>query len=303
VVNPASRRGDRIRVAAERAFRQAGVTCDVAVTERPGHAAEIVRQAATAHDAVFVLGGDGTVMEAVTALAGTQQPIGVLPGGTGNLIAGALSIPTRIPRAVRALLAGAHQRVDLARFSTGAYFAFAAGVGIDASMIATTPRISKRRWGVLAYVLTAWRAALRREEFELIATVDGRQLRTRASLAMVANSGSLFGGLFRIGPDISAHDGSLDLCVFSPSSAIDLFVIVWRVFRKDFRPHARMCFFKAKRIRIDSNPRRSVQADGELVGTTPVEIEVAPLAATFLVPQTTPDRPQAADISLSRQRE
>jgi diacylglycerol kinase (ATP) len=285
VVNPGSRRGRRRRPAAEAALRAAGLHCEVAETERGRHASDIVRHRASSFDAVFVLGGDGTVMQCVGALAGTERPVGVLPGGTGNLIAGALGIPANVTRAVRALMSGQSRRLDLARLGSGAYFAFAAGLGIDASMVAAAGRASKRRWGMLAYVLTAANAAFRREDFDLVATVDGRELRTRASLAMVANAGALFRGLFVVGPDVSADDGTLDLCVFSPTSATDVVGIAWRILRKDFRPHPRMRFLKGKRICLASDPPRSFQADGDIIGMTPVEIDVAPLAATFLVPR------------------
>jgi diacylglycerol kinase family enzyme len=256
------------------------------ITERAGHASEIVRQAGLDHDAVFVLGGDGTVMEVVSVLAGTDRPVGVLPGGTGNLLAGALGIPASVPRSVQALLAGDVQRIDLARFSTGEYFAVAAGLGIDAAMVAATEATAwKRRFGLAAYVWTAARAALQRDEFDLRAEVDGSLVSVRATLAMVANSGTLFRGLMLLGPDISTHDGTLDLCVFSPSSALDVFGIIWRVMRKDFRPHPGMRFWKGKRIRLVSVPPRAVQADGELVGVTPVEIDVAPGAASLLIPR------------------
>ena len=296
IVNPAARRGTRSRQAVERVFREAGVALEVLLTERPGHATELVRQAGIAHDAVFVLGGDGTVMETVSALAYSNRPVGVLPGGTGNLIAGVLGIPSRIPRAVRALLAGTFQPWDLARFESAnrdggagkrGYFAFAAGLGIDVSMITATSSIWKRRLGVAAYVFNAALAALRRDELDLTATVDGTELQFPAALAMVVNSGSLFGGSFLIGPGISANDGTLDLCVFSPKSAMDVFRIAWRVWRKDFRPppHPRMRYLKGRRIRLVSEPPREVQADGTIIGWSPIDIDIAPLAATFLLPR------------------
>ncbi len=285
MVNPASRRGARLLHTAEGAFRTAGVAYHVLTTGKPGHALESVRDAASGWDAVFVLGGDGTVMEVVGALAGTGIPVGVLPGGTGNLIAGSLGVPSRVDRAVRALLAGECRRVDLGRFESGVYFAFAAGLGIDATMIASTGAGHKRRWGVLAYFLSAGTAALRRPEFNLTAVVDGTEVRVPAILAMVANAGSLFGGRLLLGPGISAHDGMLDLCVLSPRTTRDVLGIAWRVVRKDFRPHPCMRFLKGKRFCLASEPPQAVQADGELVAVTPVVIEVAPLAATFLVPR------------------
>jgi hypothetical protein len=85
---------------------------------------------------VFALGGDGTVMEVAGALSGGDTPIGVLAGGTGNLIARALGIPLSVKRAVPALLDGGELRIDLGRFDSGRRFAIAAGVGIDAAMVA-----------------------------------------------------------------------------------------------------------------------------------------------------------------------
>ncbi|HEX7123122.1 MAG TPA: acylglycerol kinase family protein, partial [Gemmatimonadaceae bacterium] len=91
IVNPASRRGMRGRDRVRQAFEDSGVRCDETVTSHPGHAAELAVQGDA--DAVFVLGGDGTVMEVVGALADTGKPVGVLPGGTGNLVARMLGVP------------------------------------------------------------------------------------------------------------------------------------------------------------------------------------------------------------------
>src|SRR2546423_11931791 len=82
IVNPASRRGDRVRRRALKAFVDAGVDCDVMPTEAPGHAAVIAKAHAHKYDAVFALGGDGTVMEVLGALAPHGPPVGVLAGCT-----------------------------------------------------------------------------------------------------------------------------------------------------------------------------------------------------------------------------
>ena len=87
IVNPASRRGARIRAKALKAFADAGVACDVMPTEAPGHAAILAKTHAHKYDAVFTLGGDGTVMEVLSALAHQGPPLGVLAGGTANVVA------------------------------------------------------------------------------------------------------------------------------------------------------------------------------------------------------------------------
>src|SRR4029453_8366580 len=133
-------------------------------------AGEVAGARATDFDVVFALGGDGTVMEVAGALAGTGRPIGVLAGGTGNLLARALGIPLRIRDAVPALIKGKELLIDLGRLDSGRRFAIAAGVGIDAQMVAETPSWLKRRLGVVAYTIMGTRATLRavfrREFFE-----------------------------------------------------------------------------------------------------------------------------------------
>lgn len=283
-MNPGSRRGARYHPHVDRIVRAADVACDVIVSKRPGHLAELVRQIDGAVDAVFVLGGDGTVMEVVSALAGTRVPVGVLPGGTGNLIAGALGVPRGVARATRVLLRGQPRQYDLGRLGRGRYFAFAAGVGIDATMVMETSPGFKRRLGQLAYTLTAVRSALRRDVFHLVATIDGTEVRERATLAMVANFGTLFGNVVQFAPDVAPDDGRFTLCVFAPRGTADVLGITWRLLRRDFRPHPAMRFVPGTSIRLSCDPPHAVQADGDLVGTTPLEITVAPLAATFLVP-------------------
>lgn len=289
IVNPASRRGRRLAGRATRAFAGHGVECDVALTERAGHAAEIAQARAAAYDAVFTLGGDGTVMEVAGVLANSGQPIGVLAAGTGNLLARAVGIPLRVGKAVRTLLEGDLLQIDLGRLSTGQRFSVAAGAGIDASMVAETPRWLKRRLGVLAYTIIATRAALRavlrREYFRVRLTVDGTECEERpAAAVIVANFGAVLNERIAFGPGIHHDDGVLDACIFSPRHLGDAFRIMWRLLRKDFRTDPCLYYRSGRTMHIETDPPQRFQADGELLGMTPVDIVVEPLAARFLVP-------------------
>lgn len=289
IANPASRRGRRFADRAVRTFAARGVACDLVLTERAGHAAEIATERAAGYDAVFTVGGDGTAMEVAGALANSGQRIGVLAAGTGNLLARAVGIPLEVHRAVRALLDGDLQQVDLGRLSTGHRFAIAAGAGIDASMVAETPRWLKRRLGVLAYTIIATRAALRavlrRDFFRVRLTVDGTVCEERpAAAVIVANFGAVLNERITFGPGIHQDDGVLDACIFSPRHLGDAFRIMWRVLRKDFRTDPCLYYRSGRTIRIETDPPQRFQADGELLGMTPVDIVVEPRAAHFLVP-------------------
>lgn len=300
IANPASRLGQRRLPRARAALERAGIQCDVAFTERPGHAAELVRSRAAGCDAVFTLGGDGTAMEAAGALAETMLPLGVLAGGTGNLLARALGIPLDPKRAVPSLLAGEELRIDLGRIvssETPRYFAVAAGVGIDSSMVAETPSWLKRRLGVLAYTITATRAALRavvrKEFFRVRLTVDGEVFEADAAAVMIANFGAVLSDRITFGPGIRFDDGVLDACLYSPKNLSDALRIMWRLLRKNFASDEAMLYCSGRHIRVETEPPRLSQADGELLGMTPIEIRVAPRAVRLLVPRQ-PDRPSAA---------
>ena len=288
IANPASRRGARLEQAAISAFRMAGATCDVCRTERAGHAGDIATARGRDYDMVFTLGGDGTAMEVAGALAWSAIPLGVLAGGTGNLLGRALGIPRSVAQAVPALLDGTVRQIDLG-VVLGRRFAVAAGVGIDAAMVQETPNWMKRRLGVLAYTLIATRAALRavvrRRSFHVRVEVDGEAIERRAAAVLFANFGAILEDRIAFGPDIVVDDGVLDCCIFSPTNLGDALRIMWRVTRRDFRPDPAILYKKGTHFRLTTNPVQMIQADGELLGPTPADITVEPLAAHLLVPR------------------
>ena len=288
IANPASRRGKGLVARAAAAFARAGMTCDVVLTEYPGHAAEIATARHADYDAVFSLGGDGTAMEIASALAGTGKRIGALPGGTGNLLARALHIPLGIDRAVTSLLAGHERQIDLGQFADGRRFAVAAGIGIDVSMVRATPAWMKRYFGVVAYAvmgtIAALRIVLRRDRIHARVTVDGVTETHDVTSILVANFGALLSDRITLGPAISSDDGLLDVCAFAPGSIFEAASVMWRLVRRDFSPHPGMSYRRGSTIRIETDPPCEAQADGELIGPTPLDISVQPLCVRLLVP-------------------
>lgn len=288
IANPASRRGRGQLAAARRAFAGSGVECDVVLTEYPGHAAEIAAARHDGYDAVFSLGGDGTAMEVASALADTGYLVGALPGGTGNLLARALHTPLRMDRAVETLLRGAERRIDLGRLGDGRRFAVAAGIGIDVSMVEQTPAWMKRVFGVAAYAvmgsIAAMRILLRRHRIRATVTIDGVTETREVTTILVANFGALLSDRITLGPEIQSDDGLLDVCLFDPHSVFDAIRIMWRLLRRDFSEHPAMSYRRGARIRIETTPPCAAQADGELIGMTPLDIVVEPLSVRLLVP-------------------
>ena len=141
-------------------------------------------------------------------------------------------------------------------------------------MIANTPPPWKRRFGVLAYAVTAGQGVLRHHSFQVRATVDGRVFERAAAAVMVANFGTVLNRLFTLGPGIRQDDGLLDLCLFSPESAEQAVRITWRLFRGDFRDVPYMLWVQGRHIRVETDPPQLAQADGELLPAGPLDVRV-----------------------------
>jgi len=286
IVNPASRRGARLRDKALKAFADAGVACDAMPTEAPGHAAVLAKTHAHKYHAVFTLGGDGTVMEVLSVLAHQGPPLGVLAGGTGNVVARTLGIPLNPSRAVPLLLNGDEATVDLGRLGDGRRFAIGVGVGLDATMISEAPARLKRRFGFMAYVIGGYKAVLRNRKFQLKLTVDGAVFQQTASAILVANFGAVLNDLVSFGDGILYDDGLLNACVFSPNNLWDALRILWRMVRKDFRADPCLFYKSGREFRIETTPEMPAQADGELLlPGTPISVSVDPLAGCLLIPK------------------
>lgn len=284
ISNPASRGDARRQAAAVRELARANIETDTVATEYAGHAAAIAADRGSFYDAVFTLGGDGTAMDVIGALAGKGPPVGILPGGTGNLLARSLGIPLRVTAAVRALCNGREARIDLGQLRDGRVFGIGAGVGVDATMIQETPVLWKRRLGVLSYVIVGVRSLLRFDAFRVAGTVDGVPFETRASAVLVANFGTMFRHLLTLGDGIVHDDGVLNVCIFSPATHADAARITYKMMRRDFSPDPCMSYLSGREIEISTDPPRAAQADGELAGFTPISVRVLPGAGRLLLP-------------------
>jgi diacylglycerol kinase (ATP) len=297
ITNPASRRGFPLHEPARHALRDAGILCDAVLTEQAGHAAMLAKTLAHQYDLVFTLGGDGTAMEVIGALAPNGPPVGILPGGTGNLLARALGIPLTVRRAISALLAGAITHIDLGRLVEQGQgggespvpilqrrFAIGVGVGIDATMIAETSAQWKRRVGIAAYVAVAARAILRQDRFAVKVTTADRVIERTASAVLIANFGSLLNNLITLGDGIRYDDGILNACIFDPRTLGDAIRIMRRLLLRDFRHDPAMSYLAGDLITVETDPPRIAQADGDIIGTSPFSVVTEPFAGCIIIP-------------------
>ena len=261
-------------------------------TARPGEATELARQAAEQElDAVFVVGGDGTINEIINGLAGSAVALGVLPGGTGNVWAKEMGLPTRSPlhlsplvESVRALVPGATRRIDLGK-ANGRFFLQWGGIGLDAEVTyAMEPRTRRqRRLGALAYIVAGLTAAANMAGTRTRIWIDEELIYRRTILIVISNS-QLYGGKVRIATDARLDDGMLDLNVFAGTGFGSSIRAALGVITGLHIHDPRHSFYRGSTIRVETEKPMATHLDGEPFGTTPLECEVVPRALSVLIP-------------------
>lgn len=297
ILNPAAGQGNarRMRRQIGGAFAVHGASIDLVETEASGDAERLARQAVEAgYRAVAVCGGDGTIAEAVTGLAGSGVPLGIIPVGTANLVAASLGLPPSIEKSVEVIVNGNASPMDVGQLEDGRHFALIAGAGWDAELMRTATRELKDRLGFGAYVLAGLRQAATPPTAHFRLTVDGEEIEVSAATVLVANVGRIFHSVlpldFEIAPATSTSDGKFDVCIFAPRTLTDVAAVLWKVASKRFMGDQRMIYLQAREIRIEAEPPIITQVDGDVAGKTPLVARVVAGGVNVLTPPPTAGR-------------
>lgn len=287
------RRGRKIGTVVQQTQRRleaAGWTVEAAFVERKKelrHAAQ--RAVSDKFDVVVAVGGDGAVLQVVQVLAETDVALGIVPMGTGNVLAGNLGIPHQVERAGETLLNGSRRRIDLGRLTIAGkrkYFAVACGIGFDAEVMKGTAKVHKLRWGKLAYLASAVRKSRNMRNASHAIELDGKPSAMDAAQVFIANFGKMGAGI-QPRLQVAADDGLLDVMVVRASGPIPGLLAGWEALRQNElgKSSAGHVFrAKARKVKVSSTALRLVEIDGSVVGTTPVKATIRPGALTVIVP-------------------
>ena len=296
IANPASARGrgrDRW-LSVEHRLRAQGISLQIHETTRPGQGEQVTRQALdSGHRRILVAGGDGTVHEAVngimsSGIADTRAvTLAVAPVGTGNDWSRSLGVPADPPGIARMLTGGQTMLHDVGLLEfPGApqpsqrWFINVAGAGYDAHVITKLPaRVPSR----LAYLkgAVAGLASYRSPQFRIAA--DETVIEDRLLLAFVAN-GQFCGNRMHVAPDARLDDGLLDLVTVRNLPFLSVLLKLGKLYRGSIIGDPAVRHLRSRRIRIDAAPAAKVEADGQLLGSTPVDCSVWPAVLRVAVP-------------------
>lgn len=295
IVNPTKFDGDTTGVRAEieamvAAFHGSPPVWAETTEDDPGHGQTRAALEAGA-GVVCALGGDGTVRAVAQELARAESdvPLGLLPGGTGNLLARNLDVPhADLAEAVKVAWTGEERRIDIGWLTIDGgdreAFVVMAGVGFDAAVMDDAPEGLKARVGWAAYVVAAARN-LRGEPFSVTVTVDDVAQEHEARMVVVGNCGALQGGI-DLAPDAQIDDGVLDAVVLTPSSMAQWAAVAKDVALKKADDESDVvCRARGRRVDVTVAPPQLVEVDGDVLGEgSHLVIEVQPLALSVKVP-------------------
>ena len=220
-------------------------------------------------EVVAVAGGDGTVRTVCAELAGTGVPVGIIPTGTGNLLARNLGLPLPVDAAVAVVLNGDDRAIDMVRIEGDdlpeEHFVVMAGLGLDAAIMAGAPEAIKAKVGWPAYVLAALRH-VRYPAVRMDISVDDAPVeRFRARTVVIGNVGNLQAGIPLL-PAAAFDDGRLDVVVIAPHRSLGWFALAWRVMLRRPRTDERLARMTGRRVVVQAAHPTPRQLDGDIVG-------------------------------------
>ncbi|MBK7722073.1 MAG: diacylglycerol kinase family lipid kinase [Austwickia sp.] len=257
-----------------------------------GQAEEAVREGV---DLVCPLGGDGTVRAVAAALVDTTTPLGLLPGGTGNLLARNLDLPVdSLEEAMLIALNGQDRRIDVGTVNVTVpnetqtkpkdyIFLIVAGIGFDAEVMADAPEELKAQVGWAAYVVSGMKKLNGRRFGVDLRVDDGPVEHRRVRTLMVGNCGRLQGGVELL-PDAELDDGLLDTVILAPQGVVGWAAVTARIVTKTRSGHKRVAHRQCRTIDLFLDSGQELQLDGDPIGPAHVlKFAVRPASLTVRV--------------------
>ena len=234
---------------------------------------------------IIACGGDGTIMEVLEALLDKKVVLGIVPLGTGNILARNLSIPLDTNEALKIAFFGNPRLIDAGKANDN-YFSIIAGIGLDAEIMRSTGREVKDRWGLFAYVVAAIKNLLNKHGTYEIKLDNKKPFTVKAKTIMASNMGKLMGGV-EIIPSTHPQSGSLQLCIIKARSLNSWMNLTISALSGKIEKSNYYAVYEAKKIEIDVlSGKKLYECDGDhFPPTQHLSIQIYPKAVSVMVKQ------------------
>jgi YegS/Rv2252/BmrU family lipid kinase len=283
LVNPSSAGGKTLKLLprVEAALDARRVEFRVQRTKSLEHGAEQALRAVEANEVPVVISGDGLLGAVGGAMAGSETPLGIVPGGRGNDLARVLGVPNEPEAAVEILIAGHSRRIDVGE-ANGKRFLGIASIGFDSECNRRANEVTFMRSN-LVYAYSALRTLLSWKPARFTIRVGEERTRISGFSVSVANNSAYGGGMF-IAPDAELDDGEFDVVTIGESSKLHYALNLGKVFKGTHVDLDEVRVFRASRLELSASSPFPVYADGEHLTELPASLRVLPHALSVLVP-------------------
>ena len=275
-------------------LKSLGLRFEHDLTEAPGHAIELARDAAKkGYEQVVSVGGDGTINEVVNGLynAGSigEVVLGIISTGTGGDYIRTIGLPRSYPEMCRCLMNPRRLTVDLGvvEYMNGGdmvqrLFVNFAGLGFDAEIVRRTTQQFKSLGSTASYLMGLLTTLVFYQNREITLVIDGVAVEKKVC-TVVMNNGKYGGGGMLTAPDADLTDGLLDVLIIGNLNKADLLWSLPRIYRGTHLTHPKVELHKAREIEIRTGAPLYLHADGELLGQVPARFRVLPAALNITV--------------------
>jgi YegS/Rv2252/BmrU family lipid kinase len=283
LVNPSSAGGRTLKLLPriEAALDEHRVPFRVVRTRSLEHGIDAALRAVEASELPVVVSGDGLIGAVGGAMAGSETPIGIIPGGRGNDLARVLGIPDEPEAAVEILAAGHSRRIDVGE-ANGERFLGIGSIGFDseANRLANETRFIR---GSLVYAYAALATLIRWKPVRFSVRVDEERIRFTGYSVSVANNRAFGGGMF-VAPDAELDDGLFDVVMTGEGSKLRFVGNLPKVFKGTHVELDEIRVFRAQHLELSASRDVPVYADGEHLTDLPATLRVLPRALSVIVP-------------------
>lgn len=279
VANPVAGRGKvgKILPQLRRLFDTNNLKYEIALTDAPGHATVLTKEAAEAGWAnIIAVGGDGTMNEVLNGIMDTPASMGFIPAGTGNDLARSLAIPLNIKEAVSVFATGEITPMDIGQDRDG-YFSIILGLGFPSDVMQHVNTSKNILRGPLAITASIIQVVNKLRPYPVHIEMDNETLDTTVMGIFILNTRFTGGGL-QIAPEAKYDDGILDVVIMHEMGKLDFLSTLPKAYKGTHLSNPRCEIFHTKRIKVTTAEPLRKLFDGNVFGESPVDARVLPAA-------------------------
>ncbi len=283
IINPAAGKGDAKQVIENihKEMKRTNIEYTITISAYENHVEKISKKAVEeGHTDIVAVGGDGTVLEAFNGLFGKNVNLGIIPSGTGNDLVKMLNITKNVDESIKKIIRGKTRKIDIGKVN-GRYFLNVVGIGIDGEIVEETKRVKKILSGSPAYIYSTFSTLIKYRAKNMIINIDGVVFKRNALLVAIGN-GKYCGGGMMLTPGAEIDNEEFQIVVIKKISKLKFALLFRKVFSGTHINENCVEVYQGKKIKISSAEDVKINADGNIIGNAPAEIELLAKAQNII---------------------